>query len=163
MYFKNFPKFLYDYDIKGERRAFVVTDITRNVRFRRDVLANISVYDEYDVRDGETPEIVAERFYGNAEYHWVVMLANQRFDYREDWVKDYYSLSSFIVDKYGTEADGVHHYEDAKGHVVPSDYPGAVSISNRQYEEDLNEQKRRIRLVSPNLLNKILTNYEQLL
>ena len=52
MYFKNFPKFLYDYDIKGERRAFVVTDITRNVRFRRDVLANISVYDEYDVKIG---------------------------------------------------------------------------------------------------------------
>jgi hypothetical protein len=163
MYFEDFPKFLYDFDIKGERRAFVITDITRNIRFRRDVLANITLYDEYDVVDGETPEIVAEKIYGNAEYHWVVMLVNERFDYRADWVMDYPRLSVYIQDKYGVNADSPHHYVDDKGNIVHSSAPGAVSISNRQYEEDLNEKKRRIKLISPELLNRILTDFDELL
>lgn len=163
MYFEDFPKFLYDFEIRGERRAFVVTDITRNIRFRRDVLANITVYDEYDVIDGETPEIVAEKIYGDAQYHWVIMLANERFDYRSDWLLDYPRLSSYITDKYGNQADAVHHHEDAKGNIVHSSASGAVSVSNRQYEEDLNEKKRRIKIVSPEILNTILTNYNDLL
>lgn len=163
MYFEDFPKFLYDFEIKGERRAFVVTDITRNIRFRRDVLANITVYDEYDVVDGETPEIVAEKIYGDSQYHWVIMLANERFDYRSDWLLDYPRLSSYIEHKYGSQADAVHHYEDNKGNIVHSSTPGSVSVSNRQYEEDLNEKKRRIKIVSPEILNTILTNYNDLL
>lgn len=163
MYFENFPKFLYDFDIKGERKAFVVTDITRNIRFRRDVLANITVYDEYDVVDGETPEIIAEKIYGDSQYHWVVMLANERFDYRSDWVMDYPRLSAFIQDKYGNQADAIHHYEDEKGNIVHSTAPGAASVSNRQYEERLNESKRRIKIISPQLLNVVLTNYNELL
>lgn len=163
MYFEDFPKFLYDFEIKGERRSFVVTDITRNIRFRRDVLANVTVYDEYDVVDGETPEIIAEKIYGDAQLHWVVMLANERFDYRSDWVMDYPRLSAYIQDKYGNQADAIHHYEDAKGNIVHSTAPGAVSVSNRQYEEDVNEKKRRIKLISPLLLNTILTNYDELL
>jgi len=163
MYFEDFPKFLYDFDIKGERRSFVVTDITRNIRFRRDVLANITVYDQYDVVDGETPEIVAEKIYGDAQYHWVVMLLNERFDYRSDWLLDYPRLSAYIQDKYGEDADQPHHYEDGKGNIVHPSAEGAVAVSNRQYEEILNEKKRRIKIVSPELLNIILTNYSNLL
>ena len=80
MYFKDFPKFLYDfkYDNTDQTKMSVVRDITRNIRFRKEVLENYTLYDEYDIKDGETPEIIAEKIYGNPEYHWIIMLVNQR-------------------------------------------------------------------------------------
>lgn len=140
-------------------KAILMKDITRNIRFRRDLLANVTVYDEYDIVDGETPEIIAEKIYGNAEYHWIVMLANDRYDYRKDFPLTYVDLQKYIDDKYGEEADSIHHYLDARGYFVDSDFPGAVSVSNRQYEEDLNESKRRIKIISPQLVNTILKNF----
>jgi hypothetical protein len=74
MYFKDFPKFIYDfkYDDSAATKTSVVKDITRNIRFRKEILANITLYDEYDIVDGETPEIIAEKIYGNPEYHWII-------------------------------------------------------------------------------------------
>lgn len=151
------------YKLSTDTHAYLMTDITRNIRFRRDILANVTVYDEYDIVDGETPEIIAEKFYGNAQYHWIVMLANERYDYRADFPLQTVDLEIYITDKYGDQADAVHHYESASGHIVDSDFPGAVSVSNRQYEELLNEQKRRIKIISPAIINTVLKNYKDLL
>jgi hypothetical protein len=86
MYFKDFPKFLYDFNYGDNvTKTSLVRDITRNIRFRRDILANISLYDEYDIVDGETVEIIAEKVYGTPEYHWVILLANEKFDYVSDF------------------------------------------------------------------------------
>jgi len=140
-------------------KAIIMKDITRNIRFRRDLLANITVYDEYDIVDGETPEIIAEKIYDNAEYHWIIMLANDRYDYRKDFPLTYVDLQKYIVDKYGNQANATHHYVNSRGHFVNSDSPGAVSVSNSQYEENLNESKRRIKIISPQLVNTILKNF----
>lgn len=86
MYFKDFPQFLYDFNYgNGVIKTTIVKDITRNIRFKKEVLANISVFDEYDIIDGETPEIIAEKFYGTPEYHWVIMLANEKYDWTTDF------------------------------------------------------------------------------
>lgn len=151
------------YKLTTKTKAYLMTDVTRNIRFRRDVLANVTVFDEYDIKDGETPEILAEKIYGNAEYHWIIMLANDRYDYRSDFPLQYVDLQRYIDDKYGNQADAVHHYVNAKGYRVDSDASGAVSVSNRQYEEELNESKRRIKIISPNLINTIIKNYKDLL
>ena len=165
MYFKDFPKFLYDfkYGTTSETKTSVVRDITRNIRFRKEVLENYSLYDEYDIKDGETPEIIAERVYGNSEYHWIIMLANDRYDYRNDFPLQTKDLEQYITDKYGSDADATHHYENEQGYVVDSDAPGAVSVSNRMYEENINESKRRIKIISPELVNTILKNFKELL
>lgn len=86
MYFKNFPSFLYDFDHgNGKSKTAVVKDVTRNVRVKKELLSNVSLYDEYDIVDGETPEIIAEKFYGTPEYHWIIMLANDKYDYISDF------------------------------------------------------------------------------
>lgn len=151
------------YKLQTKTKAVLMTDITRNIRFRRDVLANVTVYDEYDIVDGETPEIIAEKIYGDAQYHWIVMLANDKYDYRADFPLQTKDLERYITDKYGNQADATRHYQNSKGIVVDSDYPGAVSISNRMYEESLNESKRRIKIISPSLINTIIKNYKELL
>jgi hypothetical protein len=143
-----------------QTKALILTDITRNIRFRRDVLANITVYDYYDIIDGETPEIVAEKFYGNAQYHWIVMLVNERYDYLKEWPLTQPNLDQYIVDKYGSTANNIHHYENGKGVIVSSSYPSAVPITNANYEERLNESKRRIKIISRQLLSTILKNFK---
>jgi hypothetical protein len=97
MYFKEFPRFLYDFKKPdGSTETQIVKDITRNVRFRKEILENIALYDEYDIVDGETPEIIAEKVYGNPKYHWVIMLANQRYNYITDFPKEETSLAACI-------------------------------------------------------------------
>jgi hypothetical protein len=85
MYFKKFPEFLYDFNYGNRIKTSIVKDITRNIRVRRDILANVTLYDEVDIIDGETPEIISEKFYGTPDYHWVVMLCNEKYDYRKDF------------------------------------------------------------------------------
>jgi hypothetical protein len=143
-----------------QTKALILTDITRNIRFRRDVLANITVYDYYDIVEGETPEIVAEQIYGNAQYHWIIMLVNERYDYLKDWPLTQFNLEQYIVDKYGNTANAIHHYENGNGVTVPSNYPLAVPITNANYEEKVNESKRRIKIISKQLLSTILKNFK---
>lgn len=219
MYFKNFPKIYYDFDIKGDgnRQLFIVTDITKNIRFKKEILSNITLYDYYDVRDGETPEIIAEKFYGNAQYHWIVMLANDRYDYINDFPMSTHTLEEHIKQKYcqvaatdlvigksykiydlgdtdwnkiagttgvkylmGTEfvchhvgtGSGMatdltyvqiyapHHYIDSNGFIVDEWQPSAAPVSNYEYEDALNESKRKIKIISKNLINTVLKNFE---
>lgn len=164
MYFENFPKFVYEFNVADKTKAIIVSDITRNVRFRKEMFANISLYDEYDIEDGDTPEIIAEKFYGNAQYHWIVMLVNDRYDYIGDFPMSYTQLVKYAEDKYGVgNLYDVHHYENPNGLVVNQDDPSAGAVTNIQYEERVNESKRRIKIVSPELVAKVLKQFNDLL
>lgn len=158
MYFNNFPDLFYQFDVNGVPTLKVVKDITHNVRFRKAILDQITLFDEYDIKDGETPEIIAAKYYGNSEHHWIVMLCNQRYDYIEDFPKSTRTLEQYINTKYA-EPYGTHHYE-LDGYIVSEETPGAVSVSNYEYEDRLNESKRRIKLISPSLLNQIVANFK---
>jgi hypothetical protein len=163
MYFDKFPKFLYDFKYGNQVKTSIVKDITSNVRFRKELLSNITLYDYYDIIDGETPEIIAEKIYGNPQYHWILMLANDRYDYITDFPLEEVALVKHIQSVYGANVSAVHHYENAQGYVVNSDAPGATSVSNEQYERRINESKRRIKIISAKLINTILNEYKDIL
>lgn len=115
MYFKNFPSYLYDFNYgNGVTKTTVVKDITRNMRVKKDILRNISLYDEYDIVDGETPEIISEKFYGTPEYHWIVMLANDKYDYISDFPMSETYLQKHIETSYNPVLTSVDwHVEDS--------------------------------------------------
>jgi len=160
MYFANFNKIYYDFEINGKRTIKIVSDITKNVRFRQELLSGITIYDEYDIKDGETPEIIAEKLYGSAKYHWIIMLVNERYDYIEDFPVSSYYLDKIVTQKYGVGHEyDTHHYVDVTGYIVDQWNPEATSVSNFQYEDDLNESKRRIKLISKSMVNDIVKNY----
>ena len=164
MYFKDFPQFAYDFEIGGKTKVLLLTDITRNVRFRKEVLGNIELYDEYDIQEGETPEIIAEKVYGNANYHWVIMLVNERFDYIADFPMSYTQLVKYVQDKYGVGNEyDTHHFVNEKGFIVDEYYVGRLAVSNIEYEERINENKRRIKLVSPQLIDRVMKQFKDIL
>lgn len=161
MYFNEFPNIYYSFKINGKDKFVLIKDITQNVRIRKEILANITLYDEYDIRDGETPEIIAEKVYGSPLYHWVVMLCNERYDYINDFPLPTYELEQHVIQKYGAGNEyDVHHYIDSNGNIVDSTNPQATPVSNYQFEDNENEKKRRIKLISRDLLNIILRNFK---
>ena len=99
-YFDKLPEIFYNFPIGGSERMVIVRDITANVRIYKTVLDNITLYDEYDIVDGETPELVSNKLYGSPQYHWAIMIANQRYDYLNDWPLPYDRLVQYCIDKY---------------------------------------------------------------
>jgi len=112
MYFKSFPYTFYSLD--NTTTVQVVTNLTTRITLSDEVKNNLSLFDEYDIKDGETPELVADKFYGNPELHWLVLHYNEIIDPRFDWPLDTNNLNRYVAGKYAN-VNGIHHYEDANG------------------------------------------------
>ena len=101
-YFNFFPKTLYTTDAKN---ADVVNNITSRFNFEETFKNNTAVCYEYDIQDSDTPEIIAAKFYGDSERHWIILLFNDILDPQFDWPMDYRTLISFINNKYSASAN----------------------------------------------------------
>ena len=164
-YFSPFPRI--NYNLSGVNgNTIEVTDIFRRVKARNKIADNVTMLDKYDVKEGEKPEDIAYKVYGDADYFWIVTLVNNIVNRYYDWPLDSFSFQEYIKDKY-SNPDGIHHYEVTQSSGKqsgegPADYthkievnsthPGAQSVSNRQYEERIQDKKRQIRVLSPQYL-----------
>jgi hypothetical protein len=113
-FFDQFPKVQYDIARKQYSNYENVTNIFFRLRIVREAINNIAAYYEYLVRDGDTPEILADKIYGDPEAHWVILLANEIVDVHYDWPLVTRDFQNYIVDKYGSIAAAkttYHHYE----------------------------------------------------
>jgi hypothetical protein len=125
MFFNDFPLMTYLYRINGQDELRVVKDITLNVRVRKKILANITLFEDYDIIDGDTPERIANKIYGNPELHWVIMLANDKFSNISDFPLSNETLEKYVESKYGPgNRDAQHllygnpHFINQEGKVV---------------------------------------------
>lgn len=99
-FFDDFPLITYLYNINGREELRVVKDITRNIRVKKAILANILLYEDYDIIDGDTPERIAEKIYGDPTLHWVIMLTNDRFSNITDFPLSNTQLERYVEKKY---------------------------------------------------------------
>ena len=109
-YFSKFPKLVYTKD----GVSTLVTDIITRIATVKGTINNTSLYYEYSIQDGDTPEMIASKYYGDAELHWVVLLFNNIIDPFYDWPMSYSQFIYFISNKYGSIASAqttTHHYE----------------------------------------------------
>ena len=164
-YFSQFP--LTNYNLSGVNgNTIEVTDIFRRVKARSKLADNITLFDKYDVQEGESPETVAYKIYGSADYFWVVTLVNNIVNRYYDWPLDEYVFQQYVADKY-SNPDGIHHYEITQSSgkqtgdgpadyshklEVNSDTVGAESVSNIEYERREQDKKRQIRILLPQYL-----------
>jgi len=179
MYFETIPKI--QYDSVGVGNPKVVTNLLRRVAIRTKLKTNTLLFDTYDIKEGETPEIIAHKLYNDSELHWIVLLVNNITDRYHQWPMSYAQFLQFINDKYvndnGTSnVDGVHHYEiaqssgdtDTKIEVYKNSalysgdtsfYASATTITNREYEESLQDERRKIRLLDPKYVEDFVEEY----
>ena len=177
MYFESFPKIFYD--SVGQGNPKVVTNLLRRVAIRAKVKTNTMLYDTYDVKSGETPEIIADKLYQDPELHWIVMLVNNITDRYHQWPMKEQQFNTFLNEKYDNP-DGVHHYEisqesgdaSTKIEVYANEalytgdtdfYNSATIVTNREYEEREQDKKRQIRLLDPRYVDEFVDEFEGLI
>ena len=98
-YFNYFPKTNYT-SANNSIITDNVTNIIARYAFENKLKENTSVYYEYNIQESDTPEIIAFKYYGNAERHWIVLMFNQIFDTQYDWPLNSNNLNNYIDKKY---------------------------------------------------------------
>ena len=166
-YFNQFSTMLYD--PAGDGSAKLCTNIMSRVRVRANMKKEIVMLDPYNVKENETPEIVADKHHGSPYYHWVVMLLNDISDVNHDWVKSTRQLQKYLLTKYTeTQLNEAHHYEisqtsgdiTTKIEIENSTYPSASIVTNYEYEIALNESKREIDLLRNDFLTFFVDEFQ---
>lgn len=101
-YFNYFPKTAYSLD--NTNNVDVVTSIITRFAFESSFRNNTAVYYEYNIQDSDTPEIIANKFYGDSEKHWVALMLNDIVDPQFDWPLDQRTIISYMNEKYSANA-----------------------------------------------------------
>ena len=172
MYFANFP--LIVYDSVGEGNFKIVTNLLKRVAMRTKVRTNTLLYDTYDVKEGETPEMIADKLYDDPELHWVVLFVNNITDRYHQWPMNFGQFNTFIADKY-SNVDAVHHYEvsQTSGDTsikidIGTDTTGyseadLTTVTNREFEEERQDKLRQIRLLDRAYIEQFVEEFETLM
>ena len=172
MYFDSFP--VIPYDSKGDLNFKDVTNLLRRVGMRTKLKTNTLLYDTYDVKEGETPEMIAHKLYGDAKLHWIILLVNDITDRYHQWTMTGGQFLDYINDKY-SNVDGIHHYESTQtsgdtkvkievfNEVDDDAYTGLTPITNREYEENEQDKRRKIRLVDPSFIEQFVDEFKALM
>ena len=175
MYFDSFPIIPYgstDGTVKN------VTNLLRRVAIRTKVKSNAALFDTYDVKNGETPEIIADKLYEDPELHWVVLMVNNVTDRYHDWPMSEQQFNTYVNEKY-SDPDGIHHHEISQESgdttqkievydpdLISSDtdaYTSATAITNREFEESEQDKKRKIRLLDPVFVDQFVDEFRSLI
>ena len=172
MYFKSFP--IIPYDSVGDLQFKDVTNLLRRVGMRAKLKSNTLLYDTYDVKEGETPEMIAHKLYGDPELHWIILLINDITDRYHQWPMSGMQFLGYINDKY-SNVDGIHHYESTQtsgdtkvkievvNDVDENAYTGLTPITNREFEENEQDKRRKIRLVDPSFVEQFVDEFKKLI
>ena len=168
--FNRFP--VVPYDVSGTGDVIEVKNLLRHFAFRQDILDNTGFYMSWIIRDQDTPQVIAHKLYGSTYHYWIVLMGNLMVDPLWDWPLTDKHLKAYCDRKYGSTITDLHHYEALEpnipneypvGTVVDASYASKQLISNYEYELRANEEKRKIKLIRPEYLGRILAMKKEIL
>jgi hypothetical protein len=195
-YFSALPKIIYTQN----RKSTVYTNLMARVSLYPQLLKDPTLFYQYDIQEGDTPEIIAHKYYGDSYRYWIVLFVNQLLDPIWDWPMSQQELLAYLAKKYGSEYSfysEVHEYqkiitqvdietntntvtkiaidEDTYNSLVAeTNYyslpTGQVSISIDKaaqsvydYENELNESKRNIKILNSLYVNELESQFKKLM
>ena len=168
----------------------VVKNIFRRAIMRQDIFDSITSFDYYDIEDNMRPDTVARVIYNDPDLDWIVLIANNITNVRDQWPLSNNDLQEMMLDKYGSyEAlENIHHHETTlivdednrtilpKGLEVDGDFQfqyysnnstittnPVVPFTNYQYESKKNDAKRRIVLLKPTLVGVVVSELKNMM
>ena len=130
------------------------------------------VFQNYTIKDGETPESLANVLYKDPQLYWVLLVINSIVNPFTDWPVPDGNFPEFVFLKHGNP-DGIHHYYDNRLERIVDDVSDSefrempqsdvpfyiVPVTNFQYEREINEAKREIIVVNPRYVNQFVEVY----
>ena len=118
-YFDTLPKIVVT---NNDGISTIMTNLMTRASIIPSIFKNPLVYYGYDIQEGDTPEIIAHKYYDDSYRYWVVLFANQLLDPQWDWPIPYTDFQKYIESKYEYDSvthnwnvlnpyETVHHYE----------------------------------------------------
>lgn len=186
-YFDSFPVIFYNNDPSKEEKI-LLTDITKRVVFTENFKNRSSLYIEYELKDSDSLESVCHKLYNTIYPDWVLYLLNGIINPYNDLPKEKSVLEKMVKRKYGDgNEDDINHYEDSEGNIIYNDenvdvdgeeyivvdgipakkYKTAARksaltpVTNFEYESKINESKRKIKILKPEYLRQILSEFSE--
>jgi hypothetical protein len=103
-YFEYFPYITYSLNASDLAANDIVTNIFRRVGFLDTIKNNAQLFYPYTIAEGDSPEIIAHKLYGDVDLYWIVTLFNDILDPVLDWPRNYLQFDQYIKDTYGSVA-----------------------------------------------------------
>jgi hypothetical protein len=97
LYFKQFP-IIKTTDYNGN--TVNVTNILERVEFIPTLLNNTLIFYAYDIKDGDTPDIIAQKYYSDSYRYWITLYGSQIIDPIGDWPMNSGLFNDYLIDKY---------------------------------------------------------------
>ena len=189
-YFRELPDLFYESPLstRNSSTEYVrVKNLFRRVKLRDDLQNVFTLFNKYEIREGQRPDTVAEEIYGSADLDWVVMLTAGIINLHDQWPLSNKDLYVYAENKYGDDLNSVRFYETTevkdssgrlilpKGKIVNSGFtipnpstPTAnlnpvTGISNFEYEVRKNEDKRLIYILKNDYLQLYLNDLRRIM
>ena len=170
-----------------------VKNLFRRGFLRDDIFQDLTFFTKYQVIGDDRPDNVAFEIYNDSTLDWLVLTANNVVNIQNEWPIANSVFDELMTEKYGnyeTLIGGIHHHEtievkDASGVVivgaglqVESTYSvtffderanqlktvtPTIPVTNYQYEQKINEEKRNIYLLRPRYLQVVRDDLEDLM
>ena len=100
-YFNSFPKIITtDYNNNG----IVLTNIIKRVNIIPSLLKNPLLIYTYDLQEGDTPDIVANKYYGDSYRYWLALFSNNIINPQWQWPMSSSVFDNYIQNKYADAA-----------------------------------------------------------
>jgi hypothetical protein len=156
MFFSRFKNIDYDGDS--------IKDLSTAIIIKPAIKANKDLYFWYELEEWETPDSTAFDHYGNSKLNFVVLLLNDIVDPFFDWPLNSNELLALCVERYGLptitsgryNTDGYftvkHWVNDGIIYQDGHEPVNSLAVSHFEYEESLNDAKRRIKVLHPELV-----------
>lgn len=129
MYFSILPNIQYDekplvYPY-SESEFVVAKNLFRKYKINADVFSYAVFFKKYILKDGETPDSLANKAYGNPFYDWVILITNSVVNRHFDWPLSNYELTKYAESQYDDPYGEIAYYETYEikaGYKIPNEY-----------------------------------------
>jgi hypothetical protein len=108
-YFDTLPKVVYS----NNGISQIYTNIMARASLMPEFLKSPSLYYTYTIQDGDTPEMIAAKYYGDSYRYWIVLFTNQMLDPQWNWPLNRNAFENYVKEKY-SEVNAhtvIHHCE----------------------------------------------------
>jgi len=126
LYFDTLPK-IFTTDQNGN--YILMTNIMARSKILDNLQDNALLFYTYNIQEGDTPEIIAHKYYEDPYRYWIVLYVNQLMDPLWDWPMNYQTFNDYLVAKY--QAEFIRSYNS-------TNYPVTIESLNLT-EDDLNK------------------------
>jgi len=100
--FTLYPKIAYKVNEYDYLRAIDITQSAKIKSFLKDY-RGIS-FNPYTIKNGERPDYVAHKFYGDSNLDWVILLSNDIYNIYDEWPRNSTDFEEYLIEKYGSIA-----------------------------------------------------------